>query len=232
MARRRISLLLLGLGALGCGGGVPAPGFTTPFDKTSPESIRAYLSQLKFDHRDGAGDEERMVIGCPDACKPGPLVGIYPELRSYQNGYGQLEKGPGRIIATIINHDTLDYEPLNLRAGDTLYWAVDSVRRGERFSQGRSLYISARAMRDKEPSVVVANHPLVIQEHPDQKKLPMSLARWIYDSTGYADSTGHEGGYRDKQGGGSSELPWSVWAPKPIWAPMMWGNCKEGACCR
>ena len=220
MAWSRVAVLGLGLALIGCRGGVPAPPFVTPFDKTSPDSIRAYLGQLDFDKRDGIGDDQKLLIGCPDRCQVGPRVAIYPEKRTHQNHADQLAKGPGRIVAQIINYDDKqDYQPLNLRAGDTLYWAVDSLRSQSDRNQprGRSLYISARALREGRTPAVVARRELFIDEHPDQKQPGVSLARWIFDTTGYeADVTpgGHE------------------FAPQRIWTMVSWNNCKSGGCCR
>ncbi len=219
MARTYVRLLVLGCAAIGCAGGVPAPEFVTPFDKVSADSIRSYLGVLEFDHRDGVGDDQNLLLGCPDACRPGPRVAVYPERRSHQNSEKSLATGPGRIIATIINRDsTQDYAPLNLRVGDTLYWAVDSVRtENKTLSRGRSLYISARALREGRGPAVVAHRPLVIDKHPGQEPLNTSLARWVFDSAGYGDV---------ETPGGHSSLDLRMWIM------ATWGNCVKIGCCR
>ncbi|HZN99413.1 MAG TPA: hypothetical protein VFB61_16940 [Gemmatimonadales bacterium] len=218
MARTYVRLLVLGCAAIGCAGGVPKPDFVTPFDKASPREIQDYLGKLEFDHRDGVGDDQILLLGCPDACRSGPRVAVYPERRSHGNSEKNLATGPGRIVATIINKDSTDYAPLNLRAGDTLYWAVDSVHStGERLSRGRSLYISARALREGRGPAVVARRPLVIEKHPDQKPLGISLARWVFDSAGYGDV---------ETPGGHSSLDMQMWVM------ATWGNCVKIGCCR
>jgi hypothetical protein len=214
-----VRLLALGCAAISCAGGVPAPDFVTPFDQASPDSIRTYLGKLDFDRRDGVGDDQILLLDCPDACRPGPRVAVYPERRSHENSGKSLGTGPGRIVARIINLDPkLDYAPLNLRAGDTLYWAVDSVRsESKRVSRGRSLYVSARALREGRGPAVVARRPLIIDEHPDQKPVKTSLARWIFDTTSYE---------KDETPGGHSSLE------QRNWIMVAWGNCKSGGCCR
>jgi len=219
MAWSRVAVLGVGLALIACHGGVPAPPFVTPFDQTSPKSISDYLRQLDFDKRDGIGDDQKLLIGCPDRCQVGPRVAVYPERRTVQNHNDQLAKGPGRIVAQIINYDEKQsYAPLNLGPGDTLYWAVDSVRSESRtLSRGRSLYISARALREGRSPAVVAKRPLFIDEHPDQKQPGVSLARWIFDTTGYKTEV--------TPGGGE-------FAPQIIWTMVTWNNCKSGGCCR
>ena len=202
---------------LACAPGVPAPSFPTPFDVVAPDSIRAYLARLKFDYRDGAGDAQHLLLGCPAACRVGPLVAIYPEKRIHNNKHSNLATGPGRIIAQLINQDdTASYLPLNLGPRDTVYWAVDSVTPVNReLSRGRSLFISAAALRGERGPVVVRD-TLFIDEHPDEETIKTSAARWIVDTTGYIG--------REVPGGDVRMLQ--------LWALAVWANCKSGGCCR
>ena len=198
--------------------GVPEPDFATPFDRVAPDSIRAYLGKLKFDERDGAGDEQPLIVDCPDACKIGPQVAVHPERRSHNNSRDNLATGPGRIVARFINRDQKQgYPRLNLAPGDTVYWAVDSVRQvSDSLSRGRSLYISAAALRAGRGPVATTG-PLFIDEHPDQEKVNTAVARWIFDSTSYEP--------RDTPGGHPRQ-------GERIWTMVAWGNCKSGGCCR
>jgi hypothetical protein len=205
------------LAALACAPGVPEPEFVTPFDKAAPDSIRAYLSQLEFDERDGSGDEQPLLIDCPDACRIGPRVAVHPEKRSHNNNADDLATGPGRIVARFINRDQKEgYPRLNLAPGDTVYWAVDSVRSvDKRLSRGRSLYISARGLRESRAGSVTIG-PLFIDEHPDQKKVNTAVARWIFDTTSYEE--------RETPGGHTDFMR--------VWSMVAWGNCKSSGCCR
>jgi hypothetical protein len=215
---RRIRFTAVVLPVVACARGVPKPEFVTPFNVVTPDSIRSYLDKLKFDERDGAGDEQHLIVGCPDACRLGPLVAIHPERRSHNNKNKNLATGPGRIVARLINRDQKQgYPRLNLAPGDTVYWAVDSVRSvGRSLSRGRSLYISAAGLRARRGKIV-DTHPLSIDEHPGEEKVNTALARWIFDTTDYQDARA--------PGGGSS-------VTQRIWTMIAWGNCRSGGCCR
>ena len=57
------------------------------------------------------------------------MVAIHPEKRTHKNTAESLAKEPGRIIARMINRDQKEgYAKFNLAPGDTVYWAVDSVK--------------------------------------------------------------------------------------------------------
>jgi hypothetical protein len=216
----RIALpLVLVLGTFGCAanGGVPAPDFTTPFDAVAPESIQTYLGKLQFDDREGPGDVQFLVVGCPAACRVGPEVAIQPEKRNYRNSKESLMLGPGRIIARFINHDlTEGYPALNLAPGDTVFWAVDRVKPVDRNrSTGRSLYISLKGLREKSKSAVKPGS-LRIQEHPDKESWKQSLARWVPTDSAYAD---------DHTPGGGGPVA------SRLREFMAWGGCRSQSCC-
>ena len=215
---RNSALLVLTFGALACARGVPAPEFPTPFDVVAPDSIRTHLEDLEFDERDGAGDEQPLVLGCPAACRIGPQVALHPERRTHKNSANSLAKGPGRIIARMINRDQKEgYPKFNLAPGDTVYWAVDSVMPVSRkFSRGRSLYISAKGLRGEQRPVVLPG-PLLILEHPDEETVEAALARWVVDSAGYDDA--------ETPGGNARSMP-------RLWTMAAWANCKSSGCCR
>jgi hypothetical protein len=201
---------------IACARGVPAPPFTTPMDKVPAESIRTYLADLKWDTRDGAGDVQQLVV-CGKSCRVGPLVGIFPERRIHHNKTKNLAEGAGRIIAKIINYDTTEgYPRLNIGAGDTVYWAVDSIRSVKRgLSEGRSLFISAEAMRTGRRTLAV-QRPVRLFDHPDSV-VKTSAARWVYDSTDYREK-GAPGGEEDQLARMGEMMTWAV--------------CKTGGCCR
>ena len=209
--------------AFACARGVPQPDFVTPFDVVAPDSILDYLGDLKFDRRDGASHEQRLLVGCPDRCRLGPQVLVQPEKRSHNNSHDDLATGPGRIVARFINRDLKEgYSRLNLAPGDTVYWAVDKVRRvNDTLSLGRSLYISTKALRGGRDQRTKP-WQLTIKEHRGQGKLSMSIAKWIFD-TASSDTTGYE--KREAPGGGLSEQ-------QMIILSTAWGSCKKDACCK
>jgi hypothetical protein len=210
--------LIVALGTFACAyRGVPAPAFTTPFDVVAPDSMRTYIAQLRFDRREGAGDAQPLVVGCPKDCRVGPVVAIQPEKRTHKNSEESLATGPGRIIARIINRDRDEgYPALNLGPGDTVYWAVDSVRPVRRnLSTGRSLYISARGLRG-ETKTAVLKRIVNVRHHPDDDPWKEALARWVP-----ADSTYHDD---ETPGGGVSFYP-------QMRAMTTWGNCRSQSCC-
>ena len=186
-------------------------------DRVSPDSIQAYLTKLKFDHREGAGDVQHLLVDCAKVCRVGPLVGVFPERRIPHNKTSNLAEGAGRIIAQIINYDSTEgYLPLNLGKGDTVYWAVDSIVPVNReSSRGRSLFISAEAMRTRRDSIA-AKRPVTLTEHGDDV-VTSPAARWVLDST-YYSGKGAPGGEAD--------------AIIRMIGMTTWANCKSGACCR
>jgi hypothetical protein len=228
-----VSVLLIALASVACGGTgpepvfpspepVPRPDFNTPFDATPRDSIRQYLGKLQFDSiTDGAGDTQFLLTGCPNACRVGPLLSIYPERRSHNNSGSDLAEGPGRIIAVLINHSKTDSAPqFNLGPGDTVYWAVDSVRRGrDGKTRGRSHYISDRALRSGHGKVVKTKSELV-EDHPSDG-LKMAIARWVFDTTGYGEKDLQEG---ETPGGNPVQ-------GQLIWTMATWGSCRKGTCC-
>lgn len=218
MEWKSLSASLLWAASIACAHGVPAPPFTTPMDRVPAESIQAYLSKLKFDYRDGAGDVQHLLVNCEKSCQLGPLVGIFPERRIEGNKSSNLAEGAGRIIAQIINYDTKNpYPQLNLGAGDTVYWAVDSVVRVDRnMSRGRSLFISTQAMRTRRDSLAT-KRTLRLFEHPDSV-VKTSAARWVLDSLNYEEK-GAPGGE------GEGLVRW-------MREMTTWANCKSGGCCR
>jgi hypothetical protein len=144
-------------------------------------------------------------------------VAIQPEENTHRNSSSDLAGSPGRIIARLINRDKKQgYPPLNLAPGDTVYWAVDSVRPIDRdSSRGRSLWISAAGLRGDESHRTI-RQALHISEHPDEPPYKQALARWYEVTTPYAE--------RETPGGGGRGALYYVML-------QTWGNCTGRACC-
>jgi hypothetical protein len=225
-------LVVLAFGVLACERGV-VPDFAVPFDSATPTQIRAYVSKLHFDEREGSGDEERLTVGCPSACRAGPVVQVLPEIRSHKNDDRDLEGSPGRIIARLINRDKQqDYPALNLAAADTVYWAVDRVKRVSKdLSEGRSFFISAQGLRGGRDSVAVQRR-LYIDEHPGQPAYTQALARWLPAKTGsQGASLASARGMSTTQTGAQvqDQTQQELLYMKPL---ALWNSCKIGGCCR
>jgi hypothetical protein len=207
--------------------GVPGPDFAEPFDSATAAQIFGYVKdKLHFDDREGSSDERPLPVGCPAACREGPVVAIQPEMRTHNNGEGALKKN-GRIIAKLINRDQKqDYPEYNLGAGDTVYWAVDKVKRVSNvLLEGRSLFISDQGLRANRPSAVLPRE-LYIDDHPGQLPDAQALARWVPRKT-------------NRQGAAVAPA-WGLGttrSPTPTQGQTMsplaaWNNCKSDGCCR
>jgi hypothetical protein len=223
------SLVVLAFSVLACEKGVPAPDFAVPFDSATPTQIRAYVNKLHFDEREGSGDEQRLTVGCPAACRAGPVVAIHPEINTHENDDRDLEGSPGRIIARLINWDKQQaYPALNLGTLDTVYWAVDRVKRvSKALSEGRSLFISAQGLRGERDSVAL-QRSLYIDEHPDQPAYTQALARWLPAKTGkYGASLAPVWGMSSTQTGAQAQGETLFMRPLAAWA-----SCKSDGCCR
>jgi hypothetical protein len=232
----RCGLVVLAINSASCKNyseqnrGVPTAGFA--FDKATPAQINAYINKLHFDERESSSDTRPLVVGCPSACREGPVVTIQPEKRTHKNGEAALG-GNGLIIAKMVNMDPKqDYPEYNLGAGDVVYWAVDSVKRvsPERL-EGRSLFISAQGLAGKRDSIIV-HRELYIDDHPGQEPDEQGLARWVPR--------------KETSQGASIARAWGLEAAQPqtstettehrrygiIRVLMAWNNCKSGGCCR
>lgn len=104
-----------------------------------------------------SGDSQRLMLGaCPDDCRYGPRAHIDPASRSYEMNEASLNGG--RILARVINMDTIPYPKLNLGPQDTVYFWVDGV--GGRL---RSVLVSSRL---ETPLVVTGFRK---EAHPEQR---------------------------------------------------------------
>ncbi len=111
MEWKSLSASLLGAASIACAHGVPAPPFATPMDRVPAESIQAYLKNLKFDYRDGAGDVQHLLVNCEQSCQLGPLVGIFPEKRI--EAQQEQQSGRGCRPDNRPNHQLRHQEPLS-----------------------------------------------------------------------------------------------------------------------
>jgi hypothetical protein len=235
----RCGLVVLVLNLVGCvpqeavppKEGVPKPGFAVPFDSATAAQIFGYIGNLRFDPREGSSDERPLPVGCPAACREGPVVAILPEKRTHNNGEADL-KGNGRIIAKLINRDKKQAYPFyNLGAGDTVYWAVEKVKRVSKdLLEGRSLFISDQGLRANRTDAVLPRE-LYIDDHPGQEPDAQALARWVPRK-----STKHGAAIASAWGLGASKTPSRIQIPMrvqgPVYDLMAWNNCKSDGCCR
>jgi hypothetical protein len=236
MARAaRCGLVVLAINSVGCryfgeqqDRGVTTPGFA--FETATPAQISNYIGKLHFDERESSSDTRPLVIGCPSACREGPEVAIHPEKRTHKNGEAALA-GNGLIIAKLVNKDQKqDYPEYNLAAGDSVYWAVDSVKRvsPERL-EGRSLFISAQGLAGKGDSLIV-HRELYVDDHPGQEPDGQGLARWVPRK-----ETSEGASIARAWGLDTAQTPTQATEPSRygiIRVLMAWNNCKSGGCCR
>jgi hypothetical protein len=120
----------------------PAPPFEgQPIEQVDREVVLQYARQLPYVPI--SGDSQRLMLGtCPANCRYGPLAHIDPVRGAY--AHDSAEQRAGRLLARVINVDTIPYPKLNLGPRDTVYWWVDGAR-----GRQRSLLISTR--RDVPP---------------------------------------------------------------------------------
>ena len=132
-----------------------------PFVGQSIEQIpRATVLEYarRIPYMEISGDSQRLMLGtCPDDCRYGPRAHIDPASRSYELNDASLTSG--RMLARVINVDTIPYPKLNLGPQDTVYWWVDGV--GGRL---RSVLVSSRP----EPPLVGTGFRR--EAHPEQRK--------------------------------------------------------------
>lgn len=185
----QMCLMAMLLGMLACDKGTPGPSnFSTPYDSTPPDTLLAYINTLKFDEREWAGDAQRLMVGtCPASCSHGPLVRIEPEQRAHKNRPASLQSIQGRIIARMINNDSIGYSKYNLGDADTVYWAVSRVvpTSGDT-AFGVSMYISVRGLRGTR-SPAITSDTAIVEKHSSyegHKYYPKeALAQWVWSDT-------------------------------------------------
>lgn len=135
----------------------PAPPFAgRPIEQVPPATVLEYARRVPF--MTVSGDSQRLMLGtCPDDCRYGPRAFIQPAARSYELGDDAL--AAGRVLARVINVDTVAYPKLNLGPQDTVYWWVDGT--GGRL---RSVLVSSRT----DAQLVVTG--FAREAHPEQRK--------------------------------------------------------------
>ncbi|NNG17932.1 MAG: hypothetical protein HKM89_15760 [Gemmatimonadales bacterium] len=154
------------------GSGPPPPTFAGQIETMPRAEVLSYARGLGFDRSDGAGDTQRLTVvdlmAVPPAPVPGPLCRIEP-----MQGAAELERdelAAGRIVARIINRDSIPYPELALGPSDTTYWWVDSATTG----QWRTLLVSS------EDTVLIAPRGLsLVRAFEDStRRWGQALARW------------------------------------------------------
>jgi hypothetical protein len=134
----------------------PSPPFAgTAIEEVDRAAVLAYARAQNFVPI--SGDSQRLMLGtkCPESCRYGPLARIDPVAGSYLLDSGQLAEG--RILARVVNADTIGYPKFNLGPRDTVYWWIDRHPGGY-----RSVLISSR------PDAKLAYDSLRIHPYPDR----------------------------------------------------------------
>ena len=149
----------------GGGGQVPpeSPPAAPPFAGTRIEeadraAVLAYARAQKFVPI--SGDSQRLMLGtsCPEGCRYGPLARIDPVAGTFMLDSAQL--AAGRIVARVVNADTMGYPKFNLGPRDTVYWWIDGRPNGGGY---RSVLISSR------DDAKLAVDSLRIHPYPDRQ---------------------------------------------------------------
>ena len=145
--------------AVGCERGESAPA-APPFtgqaiEQASREAILAYSRAQQY--VPVSGDSQRLMLGTFPNARYGPLAHIDPVAGGFKQDSASLRSG--RLLARVINVDTMAYPKLNLGPQDTVYWWVDGSR-----GQLRSILVSSRA--DARPLVLGFRR----EQHPEYGK--------------------------------------------------------------
>ena len=134
----------------------PPPFVGQPIEQVPRATVLEYARRVPY--MEVSGDSQRLMLGtCPADCRYGPRAHIDPASRSYE--LQDEAFNAGRLLARIVNVDSIDYPKLNLGPQDTVYWFVDGT--GGRL---RSVLVSSRA--DVPPLVTGFSRTA----HPEQRK--------------------------------------------------------------
>lgn len=101
------------------------------------DSVVAHQLDYRFDSLSGSVDEQLLHTGtCPGpTCGHGPRATIQPERGSHNLTPDSFQVA--RVIARLINSDTLGYPKFGLVGRDTVFWVVRQVGQGY-----QSLFVS------------------------------------------------------------------------------------------
>lgn len=149
----------------------PAPPFTSPIEQTPFEEVVAYARELKYDPRPGTLDSQRLMVGRYGAdARYGPRVKIEVDEGAYLVDSTAL--AGGRVLARLVNGDSMPYPKLNIGPYDTVYVWIDRSDQ----QQWRAVLFST-AYGGKTLS-----KPLRINTHDHTRKRPWkeSIARWVW----------------------------------------------------
>jgi len=126
--------------ALGCHPVEPAPApppFSgQPVDQVPRGTVLDYGRAQKYVAI--SGDSQRLMIGTFPQATYGPRAHIDPVAGGFRQDSTSLRAG--RLLARVVNDDSIAYPKLNLGPRDTVYWWVQETR-----GQLRSILISTRA---------------------------------------------------------------------------------------
>ncbi len=151
---------------------IPTPSFRLGALTSAADSAGAvlgYVAPLEFDTLPGAGDDQLLHLGtCPGPdCRHGPRAQIQPLRGTHALTRAQL--AAGRVIARLVNRDSVDYPKFGLRARSIVYWWVDSTSRG-----WRSVFISN--LPGARPFV----SDLIIRQHSGYY-WGQAIAKWLWN---------------------------------------------------
>jgi len=195
-------VLIVGAVVVGCAGGESAPsvpkrlaatvgpeaiqdGFTGTIDEATRAQILTYAHALHFDGSDGASDMQRLRIVDSSGAHYGPRVRIEPEVGVVRLTRAQLRRG--RIVARMVNYDTIPYPKLGIPAHGAAYFWMDSTAKGH----WRAVYIpddtthalveretGTRTLKSAGDSLVHVRDSVIVHVNPDS--IFRSRARWLW----------------------------------------------------
>jgi hypothetical protein len=154
---RRLAVCAVLAGVVGCQRGeraAEAPPFAgQPIDQAPREAVLAYSRAQHY--VPVSGDSQRLMLGtCPADCRYGPRAHIDPVAGGFLQD--SASRSAGRVLARVINVDTIAYPKLNLGPQDTVYWWVDGSGGRE-----RSVLVSTRP--DSRPLILGFRR----EQHPE-----------------------------------------------------------------
>lgn len=147
-----------------------APGFTLGDSVTSAdiERVVGYVGTLEFDTLHGAGDEQLLHHDPCPPCAHGPRAAIFPVKQAHR--FTRSELAQGRVVAMLVNRDTIAYDRYGLAPRAVVHWWVDSSSAGWR---SRFVRVSP------ERGVVTADLQLDVYREP---RWYQGVARWLQGS--------------------------------------------------
>lgn len=151
--------IVIAVFAIGCDRGEAAPAEPPfagePIDRAPRAAVLDYARAQRYVAV--SGDSQRLMLGTfPDA-RYGPRAHIDPVSGGFKQD--SAARGRGRLLARVINVDTIPYPKLNLGPRDTVYWWVDASG-----GRPRSILVSSRG----DAQAVIRG--FVRESHPEYGK--------------------------------------------------------------